>query len=132
MYATCVLSFATHTHAGVVWQYFLINLAAWWLSHVCCMFWKITFPLHARQHKQQQKYFYTTITIGSLLIPIPSVIAAFLTNGYGLGRFPPLVCSAKGLDLQYYSLWLIINVLWEVGITMLIIMFWKVHRVGKQ
>ena len=122
----------TLTNTGIVWQYFFINLTAWWLSHVCCMFWKIMFPFHAQQHEQQQKYFYIITTIGSLLIPVPSVIAAFLTDGYTLDRFPPLLCGVKDLDVQYYSLWFLINVLWGVGISLLIIMFWKVHRVRTQ
>ena len=127
----CVSSFFA-TYTGVVWQYFLINMTAWWLSHVCCMFWKIMFPFHAQQHEQQQKYFYAVTTIGSLVIPVPGVMAAFLTVGYALDRFPPLLCGVKDLDVRYYSLTLIFNVLWEIGITLLIIMFWRVHKVGKQ
>ncbi len=120
----------THTtHAGIVWQYGIISLAAWWLSHVCCIFWKVVFPLHAREHRRHQQYLYVVLTVASLLAPIPSIIAAFLTGGYAVNRFPPLMCGVKDLDVQYYSLWFVINVLWGVGITLLIIMFWRLHRV---
>ena len=69
------------------------------------------------------------MTIGSLLVPIPSVMVAFLTDGYALLRFPPLFCGVKDLDVYYYSVWFPINVLWGIGITLLIIMIWKVHMV---
>ncbi len=114
---------------GVVWQYCLLNITLCWLFHVSSIFWKVTFPFQARKYQPHQKYFHVVLGVASLLIPIPSIIAAFATKGYSIIRFPPLLCGVTDLNTQYYSLWLLLNIILGVGITLLIITAWKVHKV---
>ena len=121
--------FSSFPLAGVVLQYFLLNLTLWWFFHVSSIFWKLSFPMHARKHQQKQKWIHMTLVLAGVLIPCIGVAAALATGGYTLNRFPPLFCGAVNPDVQYYSVWLVINILVAVAITMIVLMFWKVHKV---
>ena len=123
---SCTLSSSS---AGVVFHYFLLSIALWWFLHVCCMFWKLQFPLHARRHQNKQNYIHAALVALGLLVPIPGIVATLVTSGYTMNHFPPLLCSTKNPNAQYYSLWIEINLLFAVGITLIIVMFWLVHKV---
>ena len=125
------LSFFFHSFVGVVLQYLILNITLWWFFHVASIFWKLQFPLHARklQKGQNLKYIHVAVVIAGLLIPLPGVIATTLTDGYTITRFPPILCGTRNSDAGYYSVFLIMNILLAVGISMLIIMFWIVHKV---
>jgi len=110
-------------------QYFLLSITLWWFFHVSSIFWKLSFPMHARKHKQKQKWIHVALVLAGVLIPFVGVVAALTTGGYALNRFPPLFCGAVNPDVQYYSVWLVINILVAIAITMIVLMFWKVHKV---
>lgn len=132
-YRRCLTSFSPMLPyaltTGVVLHYFLLNITLWWFVHVCSTFWKIQFPLHARRHKTKQKYAHVVLVVLCLFVPLPGVIATLVTDGYAINRFPPLLCGSTNPKVQYYSLWLVINILVAVGITLVTLMFWKVHKV---
>ena len=112
-------------------HYGTMNHTLWWFIHVSCVFWKVVFPIHARSYQSKYTYIHIALVIAGLAIPIPSVIAGFATGGYVNQAFPPQICTVENPDAQYYSLWLFINLLLIAGITMLIIICWKVHKVKK-
>ena len=87
--------------------------------------------MHARKLQQGEnlKYIHIGVVIAGLLIPVPGVMATAFTDGYTINRFPPLLCSSSNTDAGYYSVFLIMNILLAIGISMLIFMFWKVHKV---
>ncbi len=115
---------------GVIWNYCFINLTWWWFLHVCCIFWKMMFPFHARACQHRHTYIHITLLIAGLVLPISSIVAAFASGGYSVSGFPPLLCVVKDQTAEYYSMWLVINLLLIAGITMLIAMTWRVHKVN--
>ena len=109
------------------------------------------FPYHARsfQKSHKMKYIYIGSIIAGLLIPLVPIIASMadfalrvqsdpvLQNidaasgglGYGLVRFPPILCSPTNANIVYYGTVFPINITMMVGIAFLIIVFWRIHKV---
>lgn len=50
--------------------------------------------------------------------------------GYGLVRFPPILCSPTNSDIVYYGTVFPINIVMMVGISLLIVVFWTIHKVS--
>ena len=122
--------------AGMVFYYCLFQLAVWWFCHVVSLFWKIRFPFHARSFEtaHRLKYIHIVMVIVGLVLPTLPVIVAFTagtpsTRGFGLTRFPPILCTSLERDSTFYSLVLPINILLAVGVPLLIIIFWIIHKV---
>ncbi len=114
---------------GVIWNYCFITLTWWWFLHVCCVFWKVMFPLHARACQHRHTYIHITLVTIGLVLPVSSIVAAFASGGYSVSGFPPLLCAFKNQNADYYSRWLVVNLLLIGGITLLIILTWRVHKV---
>ena len=51
--------------------------------------------------------------------------------GYGFSRFPPIICIGTDSDSVFYSLVLPLIILLAIGITIIILLFWFVHKVSK-
>ena len=66
-----------------------------------------------------------------LLIPLPGVIATLTMEDYGyfIVSIPPLFCGPLNGDLVFYSMILLINIILVMGIPMLIIVTWLLHKV---
>ena len=66
-----------------------------------------------------------------IFIPIPGVLLALSIPdwGYAVHGFPPFLCSPKNLNLWYYSGNLPLNILLAIGVTLFVLMFWKLHKV---
>ena len=66
-----------------------------------------------------------------LLIPLPGVIATLTMENYGhaIANIPPHFCGPANSDLVFYSLILLNNVILVIGIPMLIIIAWSLHKV---
>ena len=108
----------------------------WWFCHEVSLFWKIRFPFHARSFETTHriKYVHITMVIVGLLLPALPVIVTFAaatrdSRGFGLIRFPPILCSGLESDATFYSFVLPINILLAIGIPLLIIIFWIIHKV---
>ena len=73
------------------------------------------------------------VIVGLVLPALPVVVtfaaAARDSRGFGLIRFPPILCSGLQSDATFYSFVLPINILLAIGIPLLIIIFWIIHKV---
>ncbi len=120
-----------HYPTGVVFYYVLLQLALWWLLHVSILFWKICFPFHARSFESagRFKYVHIVCVIVGLLVPWIPVIVVFANGGFTMITFPPLPCTGREAGPTFYGLVLPIILLLQIGITLLIILFWTVHKV---
>ena len=138
----------------MVFTYTLSQLSWWWLFHTTALFWKIRFPFHARSFEMSHKvkYIHATSLILGLLLPLVPIITSiakygvdfksnalarsrnvtFLTGGLGFRahRSPPILCTGTDKDAVFYSLVLPINIILAIGCTLLIIIFWTVHKVS--
>ena len=120
--------------AGIVFYYGLFQLIVWWFCHEVSLFWTIRFPMHARtfETSRRVKYVHITMVVVGLVLPTLPVIVTFTTgdpSGFGMTRFPPILCTGLQKDSTFYSLVLPINILMIIGIPLLIIIFWTIHKV---
>ena len=111
--------------------YSLLQLALWWIFHIALLLWKIQFHFHARSFKvnHQIKYIHIAMIVTALTVPVAPVLATVTNGGYALPRFPPILCMGRSPNTAFYSLVLPIIVLMQCGITMLIYIFWNIHKV---
>ena len=117
-------------------------------------FWKIQFPFHARsfQNSRKLKYVHLGCLAAGLLLPLVVVTAPIVEFaieidsdivlqrenvtvlsgglGYGMIRFPPLLCSGTKGIVQYYCFALPINIAAILGLTELVVIFWKIMKVS--
>ena len=136
----------------MLFSYILYQLALWWIFHTTTLFWKILFPFHARSfevtHKMKYLHITCIIQVGLLLplIPIITSVVKFIIEeaesgnatsttdsnglGYGMTRFPPILCTPTDRDAAFYSLILPLDVILAVGCTLLAIIVLSVHRVS--
>ena len=115
-----------------MFYYGLFQLAVWWFCHEVSLFWKIKFPFHARSFETTHriKYVHITMVIVGLVLPaLPVIVTVTIGNGFGLTRFPPILCTGLEKDSTFYSLVLPIDILSAIGISLLIIIFWIIHKV---
>ena len=120
--------------AGIVFYYGLFQLIVWWFCHEVSLFWTIRFPMHAKtfETSRRVKYVHITMVVIGLVLPTLPVIVTFTTgdpSGFGMTRFPPILCTGLQTDSTFYSLVLPINILMIIGIPLLIIIFWTIHKV---
>ena len=52
------------------------------------------------------------------------------THKYNLRRFPPTLCNSSS-DMWFYTS-VIIDVILAIGVCLLIVVFWTIHRVSLQ
>ena len=62
---------------------------------------------------------------------MPAVIVTLTTNhqNYAMDSFPPTSCVATNKSFHFFSVTLILNLAFVVGISMLIIIAWTLHKV---
>ena len=122
--------------AGILFFYGLLQLTVWWFCHVVSLFWEIQFPFHARSFKTagHVKYIHIAMVIVGLVLPTLPVIVAFTagtpsTRGFGMTRFPPILCTSLESNSAFYSLVLPINILIAIGVPLVIVISWTIHKV---
>ena len=120
--------------AGIVFYYGLFQVAVWWFCHEISIFWGVCFPFHAKSFEKahRTKYIHIIMVIVGLVLPALPVIVTFTSgdpSGFGLTRFPPILCTGLEKDATFYSLVLPINILMAIGIPLLIIIFRIIHKV---
>ena len=134
-------------------MYVICQSALWWLFHITSFFWKVVFPFHARSFSKIRHVHITCIIIGIIfpLLPVLTSIlkfsaklhmksenstsqVTFLSGGLGFRstRFPPLLCISSDPDAMFYSLVLIVDLILASGCTLLLIIFWSLHRFYKR
>lgn len=137
----------------MVFIYTLLQLTVLWLCHTTTLFWKIRFPFHARSFEvaRRTKYIHAACILAALIVPLVPIIASVVDNavemqsstssnisflegglGYGLTRFPPILCTPTDADVTFYSVVLPIDISLMIGCTLLVIMFWIVHKVSSR
>ncbi|XP_019850179.1 PREDICTED: uncharacterized protein LOC109580975 [Amphimedon queenslandica] len=116
---------------GAIFHYFYLNMTLWWCFNVISVFYKIMFPVFAKEHKEKDKFIHIVLLILGILIPIPGVILALTVNkykSYTIFTFPSYVCVPRNPDLQYYALLLPLNVLLGIGLFCLVLIFWRLQK----
>ena len=64
-----------------------------------------------------------------LVIPAPAVIVSLSAEKYNykLNRFPPFLCTSNAA-MWFYSIIFIFDVLVGIGVYLLFVVFWIIHR----
>ena len=139
---------------GITFSYTLLQLILWWMFHTTAILWKIHFPLHARSFEtaHKVKYIHIGCVVAGLILPLIPVITSMVTfavklqsdeirksrgitfasggMGYGLLQFPPILCGGTNSEVMFYALSLPINLIMIYGITVLIYIFYTIHKVS--
>ena len=77
----------------------------------------------------RMKYIHM-ITVGlAIIIPAATVAAAFGTGGFIPGTFPPVLCVSRNADAGFYGIVLPISIIIPSGVTLLLFVFWNIHKV---
>ena len=124
------------------------------MFHTTALLWKIQFPFHARSFETSHrvKYIHIGCVVAGFLLPLIPVITSMITfavklksdevrkskgitfasggMGYGLTRFPPILCTGTNKNAVFYALALPINLIVMYGITVLIFLFYSIHKVS--
>ena len=65
------------------------------------------------------------------MVPLPVTVATLTMENYGYGivGFPPITCFPINTDLNFYATVIIIDIILVIGIPLLIILAWSLHKV---
>ncbi|XP_019859819.1 PREDICTED: uncharacterized protein LOC109588072 isoform X2 [Amphimedon queenslandica] len=117
--------------SGAAFHYTFVNMALSWFFHVAIFFHKVLFPFQANRFEKlgRNKYIFATVTILSILLPLPAVIISLTVDKfkYNIHRFPNTLCISDG-DMWFYSITLPMDVLFAAGVIMLIIVLWTMRN----
>ena len=110
---------------------------------MAALFWKIRFPFHARRFESARRvpYLHFTAVVLALVIPAIPIIVAMIEYavqdstagklGFGLIRFPPILCVGNDRNVTYYSFIFPLNLIMIAGIALLVLIFWIIHKVNE-
>ena len=133
-------------YTGMVQVYSTLASAVWWLMLTVALFWKIWFPFSARS-KHQIKYIHLGCGLTGLLVPLIPIIAhmtsyaarlnsassnvSFVSGGLGFAglQSPPLPCNGRSKEIIFYTNILPAVIMLAIGITLITLIFWLVHKV---
>lgn len=75
---------------------------------------------------------YSSLYLLVWLVPLPAVLMASTIPEYkySLAYFPPMLCITRNVNLWFFSTMLVMDVLGIVHMSMLILVFWIVHKVS--
>ena len=117
--------------SGSVLFYCFMQIAVLWICHVCMIFWNVRFPdyylLLTRRH--QLKYIHLMTILIAIFVPCIPVAVAFGTGGFINARFPPLLCLSRSANAAFFSLVLPVSILIASGVSLLLAVFWTLHKV---
>ena len=67
-----------------------------------------------------------------VLLPLPGVIFVLASEKYQyvFTEMPPVICSPSNATIAYFSLILPNNIILMVGVVMIIVILWRVRKVG--
>ena len=116
--------------------YFIFQMSVWGFCHIVSLFWGIQFPFHAKSFKtaHRLKYIHIPMVIVGLVLPtLPGIVASTAgdptVRGFRITIFSPIRCGSLQKDIVIYSLVLPVNLIVVTGISLLIIIFWVIHKV---
>ena len=133
----------------MVQVYSTLAAAVWWFMLTVALFWKIWFPFNARLRESRHhiKYIHLGCGLTGLLVPLIPIIAmmsgfaaklnsnpsnvSFVSGGMGFAaiRYPPLPCNGNSKEIIFYTNILPANIMLAIGITLVTLIFWLVHKV---
>lgn len=139
----------------MVFVYLASQIGVFWLSYTATIFWGVQYPFHAQRFKEagKNKYLHITIIMLALLFPLLPVIMpmiafamdlqkpiftamniTFISGGLGyqVTRFPPILCTPWNSGAFFYSLALPLDIMFAIGGTLLIFIFWSLCKVSNQ
>ena len=98
---------------------------------MCALFWKVQFPLHSRSYEKARriKYIHLICVILALVLPLVPVITVASKGGFTITRYPTFLCTGSDADATYYTIVLPIVIILGIGTTVLVLVFWKIHKV---
>lgn len=118
-----------------------------WLCHILAIYWGLKFPFHARTFRTTHRTRYLHIACVAVCMILPTIpVAATMIKyshgksfreavdgglGFGVVRFPPILCTGRDQDAMFYALILPVVVLLMFGMTVLIAIFWIIHKVKR-
>lgn len=64
------------------------------------------------------------------VVPLPAVLVVVVSeeHAYRIGFFPPVLCTPDD-TIWFYSMTLVLDIICIVGVTLLIVVLWKIHKV---
>lgn len=120
----------THSHAGIAFTYFVIQVDAWAALHSSFLFWGVRFPFSYRHYKVSGKMRYAHIisVILVVLLPLPGPLV-LLIDGYLITDNPNLVSAGRNTDHNFYLFTLLSTTLLAITSIMLVLLFWTIFKV---
>lgn len=117
---------------GFVLRYSTMQFILFWVMHISFTMWKIYFPISARSIRNihRIKYVHGICLIIGLLLPLISPIANYFKGGFVIANFPPFFCVGREADVTFYVHILPINIILGIGTSLLVLIFWKLHKVN--
>ena len=90
------------------------------------------------------KYVHLTCVVICVLVPFVPIISTMSQYargksaaeaakgglGFGISRFPSLLCSGRDEKTTFYALVLPSIIIFMVGMTILVLVFWIIHKVS--
>ena len=111
-----------------------MQLALWAICLVVMMFLGVVFPIHMKHLSASGKIKYIHITMVLLGLILPWVPVAVTLGTGGLSPrdvvFPPIVCFGRDRGATIYSLNIVDSILLATGISLLILVFYKLIKVN--
>ncbi len=111
----------------------MMQLILLWFFHVITMFWGVYWPIQANIVQASSKRIVLHIIAVCLALVMPAIpvcIIHFMSSpGFTVTRFPPILCAAGNLNLNFYTFMLPISVIIACGLTLLVLIFWKLLKV---
>ena len=127
-------------HAGILYHYILIQVYVWWVLHAIFLFASIRFPYHFRKTKKSAKFKYLHIgcVVAGFVLPLIFVLIPVIQGstgndsglfGYVLVDTTTFNCFTLNSNIIFYTSVLPTLLLVELGIALLIISAWLIHKV---
>ena len=111
-------------------MYSMTQFSLLWAMHISFVFWKIYFPMSTiLTNIHSTKYLHGISLITVLLLPLISPIILHIKDGFVMAFFPPFFCVARDVTWKFYTHQIPIIIFLGVGISLLVLIFWRLHMV---
>ena len=106
-----------------------MQLAILWILHIGAIFWGLMFPFQAHRFDATGKSKYLHLAVILLAIFIPGISVAGSLSPEGAEFQTPIICSADSRNGNFYGSLLPIAMIDATGFSLLILIFWMIHKV---
>jgi len=117
--------------AGFLYHMCVILMMIFWMLNVVHIFLKIVFPFVSRRIDEKLQLLHITEVVGSVILCSLAPIIYISTSQYKMTRFPPLLC-VPSIDVYFYTISIPLCIILTIGVNLLIITLWKIHKVCAQ